>query len=102
MGHVDLFKVSHFNQIVGEGLNLGIGKSALHKVKSLDWCHLQQISENRARQLIVIAVELSNASFFDLGHQCLSTSVINFVILQLKLLQGGTLIHQVANGLCTN
>ena len=81
MGHVHLLEISHLDQVVGQWLHLRIGQSALDEVKSLNWGHLEQVSQDLTRELVVIAVKLGNLALLDLVDECLATVVVDFVVL---------------------
>jgi hypothetical protein len=50
-------------------------------VETLDWSHLEQVSEDLTSQLVIVAVKLGDLTLLDLIHQSLTTIVVNFVVL---------------------
>jgi len=102
VGHVNLLQVSHLDQVVGKGLNLSVGQGALNEMQTLDGGHLEQISQNCAGELIVIAIKLLNLSLLNLIDESLSTCVVNVVVLELQFLEGSGLFHKATDLLGTD
>ena len=66
-------------------------------MKLLNRRHLQQVGQDASSQLVVIAVKLGNLALLDLVDECLTTVIVDIVVLELQLLQGLALLHQICD-----
>jgi len=51
--------------------------------------------------MVVITIELGNLAFLDLINEGFSTFIVDFIVLELKLLKGGALFHKLGDHLST-
>lgn len=97
MGHVDLLQVPHLDEVVGERTDLRVGEHTFDQVEALDRHNLQQVCQHLPCKMIIVAVELLDASLLHLPNQCEPPFVFDFVILKLELLQRRALVHKHAD-----